>query len=137
LKEDQLKKMHLNTFNFEHNLKEYEVNFLIITKDLIIDKSKSDLIAKALVVLQISWFTIECTACASQGLPVTKLELTTQVHIALISFIYFFWWHKLLNIVIPLTLHAKLVDGKDLEVDDVLEYQTHLHIIPIPFQITT
>lgn len=115
--QDHPKKTRLNTFNLESELKGYEVDFSIITEDLIMDKSKGDSIAKALVVLQTSWFAIQCAVRVGQGLPVTELEITTLAHTPLICFIYFFGWNKLL-IVIPLTLHAKRVDGMDLEVDD-------------------
>jgi hypothetical protein len=112
VKEDDANKICLNYENFETELEGYEVDFSVIPKDVIMDKSKGDVIAKVLVVLQTSWFAIQCVA---RGLPVTELELTTLGHTAYVSVVYFFWWNKPLGVVYPLTLQAKrrLKDGSD------------------------
>jgi hypothetical protein len=48
-----------------------------------------------------------------------ELELTMLGHTALICFIYFLWWHKPLNVDIPLSLHVKHADGRaGLEVNN-------------------
>ena len=101
-------KTRLSGENFGSELEVYEVDFSTITKGVIIDKSKGDAIAKALVVVQTSWFAVQCIARAIQGIPVTKLELTTLGHTAFICFVYFFWWNKPLCVVYPLMLQAKL-----------------------------
>jgi hypothetical protein len=92
--EDDLEpqKMHLTVCNVEANtLKGCEADMSTITEDVIKDKSKGDVIAKAVVVLQTDWFAIQCAARISQQLLVTKLELTTLAHTTFIPIIYFFW----------------------------------------------
>jgi hypothetical protein len=69
----------------------YDIDFSTIAEDDIMDKSKGDTIAKLLVVVQTSWFAIQCAArvSPSQGLPVTALQLTTLGHTAFVVIIYF------------------------------------------------
>ena len=104
---DDPTKTRLSDKNFERQLEIYDIDFSTVSKDVIMDKSKGDVIAKALVVFQTNWFAIQCITRATQGIPVTELELTTLGHTAFICFIYFFWWNKPLGVVYPLTLRAK------------------------------
>jgi hypothetical protein len=89
-------------------LEECEVDFAAITEGDIQDRSKGDAIAKALVLLQITWFVAQCLARFIQDLPVTLLELTTLGHTAFVAMIYFFWWNKPLNVRYPIVLHARI-----------------------------
>jgi hypothetical protein len=58
-------------------------HLLTIPLEEINDKSKGDWIAKTFVVMQTVWFAIHVIARASQGLVVTKLELTVLGHVVL------------------------------------------------------
>lgn len=40
------------------------------------DRSKSDFFAKSLIVLQVSWFIVNCIARLASGLPTTQLEMS-------------------------------------------------------------
>ncbi|KAH9959117.1 hypothetical protein BC827DRAFT_1269116 [Russula dissimulans] len=69
-----------------------------ISKMEIQDKSKGDFISKAVVILQTSWFVIQCIARGVQGLPITELELATIAFASLNFVIYVLWWDKPLNV---------------------------------------
>ncbi|RDX40470.1 hypothetical protein OH76DRAFT_1476174 [Lentinus brumalis] len=60
----------------------------------LIDRGKADALAKALLVLQVSWFLITCIIRHAQGLPLCLLEITTIAHAACTLLTYFLWWHK-------------------------------------------
>ncbi len=60
----------------------------------LIDRGKADALAKALLVLQVSWFLITCIIRHAQGLPLSLLEITTIAHAACTLLTYFLWWHK-------------------------------------------
>ncbi|KAG8754527.1 hypothetical protein FRC14_004993 [Serendipita sp. 396] len=58
------------------------------------DKSKSDWIAKSLVVGQTLWFVVQCIAHKIEGLPLTELEVVTIGYAVLNLVIYVIWWDK-------------------------------------------
>lgn len=97
-------KLHLWT---TEDFQLYEIDFSTITEDIIMDRSKGEILAKLLVLLQTFWFATQCIARVAQGLAVTALELTTLGHIAFVGIIYFFWWKKPLDVRYPIVLHAK------------------------------
>ena len=68
-------------------------NPLIMVQD-IQDKSKSDALAKAILAVQLLWFTVQVIARGSYGLAVTLLELDTVSMAALALLILWFWWDK-------------------------------------------
>lgn len=99
---------------------EIEINFSTITEDIIMDKSKGDMVAKLLVVMQTSWFMIQCIVRVAEGFPVTALELTTLGHTVFSSVIYFFWWNKPLDVRHPIMLQTR---RKNHDVASELEYR--------------
>ena len=82
--------------------------FSMPTEAEIKDKGKSDWLAKALVLLQISWFVMQCIARAIEHLPVTHLEIVTLAYAAMNFVIYVFWWNKPLNVNRPVRVFRKL-----------------------------
>lgn len=93
------------------------------------DKSKGDMVAKLLVVMQTSWFMIQCIVRVAEGLPVTALELTTLGHTVFSSVIYFFWWNKPLDVRHPIMLQTRRKNhdvASELEVSDVDSSRTRL-----------
>jgi hypothetical protein len=94
--------------------REPEINFSTITEDVIMDKSKGDTIAKLLVVMQTSWFMIQCVSRVAEGLPVTNLELTTLGHTVFVSVMYFFWWKKPLDVRYPIILRTRRRRNRDV-----------------------
>ncbi|KAH9952477.1 hypothetical protein BC827DRAFT_1380301 [Russula dissimulans] len=73
-------------------------NFPRISKMEIQDRSKGDFISKAVVILQTSWFVLQCIARGAQGLSITELELATIAFAGLNLVIYLLWWDKPLNV---------------------------------------
>ncbi|PSR77132.1 hypothetical protein PHLCEN_2v8040 [Hermanssonia centrifuga] len=67
----------------------------------IMDKSKADGLAKALLLFQALWFCTNCVSRLAQGLPLSLLEVTTFAHAFCTFFTYLLWWHKPLNIREP------------------------------------
>ena len=82
-------------------------SFTVPTKEEIKDKGKSDWLAKSLVLLQTSWFVMQCIARAVGHLPVTHLEIVTLAYAAMNFVIYIFWWNKPLNINRPVRVFRK------------------------------
>ncbi|KXN87505.1 hypothetical protein AN958_08754 [Leucoagaricus sp. SymC.cos] len=66
----------------------------IISEEEINDKSKGDAFTKLLVVLQTSWFIIQCIARWAAHLHVTELEIVTLAFAFLNIIIYIVWWNK-------------------------------------------
>jgi hypothetical protein len=63
-------------------------------KEDIVDKSRADNLAKALVCVQVGWMVVQVTARVVLGLPVTLLEVNTLGHVLCALVIYVLWWHK-------------------------------------------
>ena len=55
--------------------------FLNVPGEAITDKSKDDLLAKGLVVCQVTWLVIQACARARANLPLTLLEIHSLVHV--------------------------------------------------------
>ena len=66
----------------------------VITVKEIKDRSKSDAIGKAILVMQLLWFTLQVVARGSSGRAVTLVELDTVCMAALSLLVLFFWWEK-------------------------------------------
>jgi len=78
-----------------------------ISKEAIMDKSKADPIAKALVCVQAGWCLLQYIGRLAGHLPVTLLELNTLGHAVCALLIYIFWWHKPLDIKEPQVLSGE------------------------------
>lgn len=85
---------------------EGKLDIPVIDEKDIQDRSKADGLSKALVVVQTSWFLMQCIARRADGLIITQLELTTVALAALNGAVYFLWWHKPQNVqfTIPIFL---------------------------------
>ena len=82
-------------------------SFIMPTTAEIEDKGKSDWLAKSLVLLQTSWFVMQCIARAIEHLPITHLEIVTLAYAAMNFVIYIFWWNKPLNVNRPVRVFRK------------------------------
>lgn len=65
-----------------------------IPKSVVLARSKSSGLAKALVVSQASWMFIQTIARKFAGLPITLLELNTIAHVCCAFVMYIIWWSK-------------------------------------------
>ena len=91
----------------ESDLLGYSKSFTMLTEVEIKDKGKSDWFAKSLVLLQMSWFVIQCIAHGIKHFPVTYPEIVTLAYVAMNFVIYAFWWNKPLNIDQPVRVFRK------------------------------
>ena len=82
-------------------------SFTVPTEEEIKDRGKSDWLAKSLVLLQTSWFVMQCIARAIEHLPITHLEIVTLAYAAMNFVIYIFWWNKPLNVNRPVRVFRK------------------------------
>ena len=82
-------------------------SFTVPTEAEIKDRGKSDWLAKSLVLLQTSWFVMQCIARAIEHLPITHLEIVTLAYAAMNFVIYVFWWNKPLNVDRPVRVFRK------------------------------
>ena len=82
-------------------------SFMVPTEEEIKDKGKSDWLAKSLVLLQTSWFVVQCISRAKEHLPITHLEIVTLAYAAMNFVIYIFWWSKPLNVNRPVRVFRK------------------------------
>ena len=89
--------------------------FTMPTEAEIKDRGKSDWLAKSVVLLQTSWFVIQCIARGIEHLPVTHLEIVTLAYAAMNFVIYVFWWNKPLNINRPVRVFRKLGESEPSE----------------------
>ncbi|KAF8641312.1 hypothetical protein AX16_010091 [Volvariella volvacea WC 439] len=83
------------------------------------DHGKGDLLAKAIVVIQTTWFVVQCIARKAQGLALTEIELVTLAFAALNVITYALWWNKPLNVGYPIYFKedGERVDGPLAEID--------------------
>ena len=88
-------------------LKEGYLELPAITSEEISDKSKANLLAKALVCLQTGWFVVQCFGRLGQGLPLTTLELVTISYVWCTWAIYANWLKKPLDVTAPTVLNIK------------------------------
>ena len=78
-----------------------------ITKGEIKDRSKGDILSKAIVLVQTGWFILQCIARRVEGLPITELELMTLAYATLNFVTYAVWWEKPLNVRYPFRVVAR------------------------------
>ncbi|KAH9961084.1 hypothetical protein BC827DRAFT_1376455 [Russula dissimulans] len=95
-------------------------DFPRISKMEIQDKSKGDFISKSVVILQTSWFVMQCIARGVQGLPITELELVTIAFAGLNFVIYLLWWDKPLNVQCGVRVYQKRITDKPVDDGHIL-----------------
>ena len=96
----------------ESDLSRYSESFTMPTEAEINDRGKSDWLAKSLVLLQTSWFVIQCIARGIKHFPLTHLEIVTLAYAAMNFVIYVFWWNKPLNVNRPVRVFRKLGESE-------------------------
>uniref|UniRef100_A0A8H7XS95 Uncharacterized protein n=1 Tax=Psilocybe cubensis TaxID=181762 RepID=A0A8H7XS95_PSICU len=87
--------------------KEGKVKWPKITADDINDKSKGDFFSKGVVIMQSTWFIIQCIMRVCRQLTLTKLEVGTLAYAPLTMLIYALWWRKPLGVGRPVPVYLK------------------------------
>ena len=98
-----------------------EIDFPDITEREIQDRSKGDALSKGLVVIQTSWFILQCIARRIEHLPITELELVTLAFAALNFITYALWWNKPLDVQCPVRVPKKQRKDESAESKDPVE----------------
>lgn len=88
------------------------IDFPRITEEEIQDRSKGDFISKGLVVVQSTWFVLQCLARAVKHLPVSELEVMTLAYATLNFVTYAIWWNKPLNVQRSFRVYKKARNGQ-------------------------
>jgi hypothetical protein len=91
-----------------------------IKEEYIQDRSKGDGLAKALVIMQTSWFVIQCIARKAEGFAITQLELITVALAVLNGVMYFLWWNKPLDVHSTIALYDSERPTGNQRVDEIL-----------------
>jgi hypothetical protein len=97
----------LSLQDIEELVKKDEIEYPIISKEEIKDKSKGDAVTKGLVLVQTTWFLLQCVARGAQHLSLTELELATAAFALLNVITYALWWDKPLNVQCPVQVRKK------------------------------
>ena len=71
-----------------------EIEWPTITEKEIQDRSKADIFSKGIVLLQTTWFIVQCVSRFSTKLAVTELEVVTLAFAVLNGITYWLWWDK-------------------------------------------
>ncbi|KAF8647248.1 hypothetical protein AX16_006826 [Volvariella volvacea WC 439] len=102
------------------------INIPRISEKEIKDHGKGDLLAKAIVVIQTTWFVAQCIARHTQGLVLTEIELVTLAFATLNVITYGLWWDKPLNVEYPIYFdeEGKRVDGPEEKCEEVRHSET-------------
>lgn len=81
--------------------------FIPIPKESIQDKSKADVLAKGLVIVQVLWVVGQTIERKAAGYPITLLEVHTTVHIVCALILYALWFRKPQDVHDPTLISAE------------------------------
>ena len=82
------------------------------------NQSKSDGLAKTLVLLQTLWFVTQCIARRVENLPTTELEIVTLAYVAIYVGMFIAWWDKPCNVDCPIRVFQEPVQADYAEDTD-------------------
>jgi hypothetical protein len=85
-----------------------------ITEEEIRSKGKCDALLKTTLMIQTTWFILQCIARKVEGLPITELELVTLGFAALNFVTYAVWWNKPLNVECAMSIYRKGKGGDEV-----------------------
>ncbi|KZP31750.1 hypothetical protein FIBSPDRAFT_692213, partial [Athelia psychrophila] len=77
------------------------------TESEISDRSKGSSASKLLAVLQTAYFVVQCIARLRAHQAVTNIEVMALAYTIITIPMYFFWWHKPLNVNCPVRVPMK------------------------------
>lgn len=69
-----------------------------IPEEAITDRVQSSSLSKAIMIIQVAWFCVNCASRIIGRLPLSLLEVSTAAHGFCTLLTYFVWWSKPLNI---------------------------------------
>ncbi|KAL8990945.1 MAG: hypothetical protein Q9169_007990 [Polycauliona sp. 2 TL-2023] len=74
------------------------------------DKSKANILAKGLVLLQITWTVFQCITRKATGLPLSVLEVHILVHAGCALIMYVLWFNKPMDVDEPFDVSSQIPD---------------------------
>ena len=95
---DQTTWTAIHPVTFKEHLENGRIEMPTITEDEIKDKSKGDGLAKAIAVIQLTWFSAQLIIRLAEGWAATELEVLTFATCIMTVGMYGFWWYKPQNI---------------------------------------
>ncbi|KAH9479058.1 hypothetical protein JR316_0007635 [Psilocybe cubensis] len=110
--------------HLSHLLREGKVRFPDISVKEIEDRSKSDGLAKFLVIGQTTWFILQVITRKVQGLGTTKLEISSLAFAAINATVYFFWWNKPYDVRTSVPVYLLKPTDEPGKEDPMSEYLT-------------
>ncbi|KAK2463897.1 hypothetical protein APHAL10511_004069 [Amanita phalloides] len=108
-----------------------EIDTPDIAVEDILDKSKADGIAKAIVLIQTLWFALQVLNRLVQHLPVTELEITTLAHVTINVFTYWCWWNKPLDVKRPIDIYPRNDESQTKEQSSERLGDNNVDVAPI------
>lgn len=93
----------------------------VIARKAILDKNKAEPLVRAITLVQILWFLMQCIGRAIQGLALTALELSTIAFISSAVGTFLCWFHKPMDVETPVTIQL------DTPVAAIQAKAGHLH----------
>jgi len=106
----------------EQTLKELddagEIEWPTITKKEIQDRSKADIFSKGIVLMQTTWFIVQCISRFATKLAVTELEVVTLAFAVLNAITYWLWWDKPSDVRCAVPVYLKSADSSNLKVSE-------------------
>ncbi|PPQ93748.1 hypothetical protein CVT25_008128, partial [Psilocybe cyanescens] len=107
LYEDGVLLRTLEAHEMEKLEEEGKIEWPTITEEEIKDKSNGDFFSKSVVVMQTTWFIIQCIVRRSKRMVLTELEVVTLAFAAVTMVIYALWWNKPLDVQVSVPVHLK------------------------------
>lgn len=83
---------------------------VLVTENAILDKSKTNALAKLVTVAQTTWFVVQLIERWANHQPRTQLEVMTVAYAALNAVLYILLWHKPYNVNEPINVSGRAHD---------------------------
>jgi len=93
-----------------------EIEWPTITKKEIQDRSKADIFSKGIVLLQTTWFIVQCISRFATKLAVTELEVVTLAFAVLNGITYWLWWDKPSDVRCDVPVYLKSTESSNPKV---------------------
>jgi hypothetical protein len=98
----------LNPTDFWALLSNSVIQLPEICEEEIEERSKADGLVKTIACIQVIYLVTQLIARAVQHLPVSTMELFTLAMIGMALFLYALWWHKPMDVRLPILLQPQV-----------------------------
>jgi len=93
-----------------------EIEWPTITKKEIQDRSKADIFSKGIVLMQTTWFIVQCISRLATKLAVTELETVTLAFAVQNAITYWLWWDKPSDVRCAVPVYLKSAESSNPKV---------------------